>query len=484
MVMDQTQLVALLQELITLPKEAEWVEFKHNNSEPEAIGEYISALSNSAALNNRQVSYIVWGVEDITHQVIGTDFKPHQKMINKQELENWLTTQLSPRIYFKIHEFKFYGKNVVMFEIPGATHVPTQFKNIEYVRIGTYKQLLKNYPEKERELWAIFSRLPFEKGVALGDIQVDEVLSHLNYSAYFDLTEQNLPENRSRILDRLVAERFLVKKPGDLYDITNFGALLFAKDLRSFERLYRKAVRVVIYTGKGRIETQREEINYKGYAIAYEEIIKFINNQVPRNEHIGQALRQEIQMYPEIAIRELVANAMIHQDLNASGTSPMIEIFSDRMEITSPGIPLIDTLRFIDAPPRSRNEDIAAFMRRVNVCEERGSGIDKVVNSVELFQLPAPEFTAVEQYTKVILFAYKEFADMTKNDRMRACYQHACLRHVFNDQMTNSSLQQRFGIHPSMVSRVIKTTLAETLVKPYDPENESRKHAKYIPFWA
>lgn len=482
--MDQAQLVSLLQELIKLPKETEWVEFKHNNSDPDNLGQYISALSNSAALNDRQVGYIVWGVNDGTHEIVGTDFKPYQKKMNGQELENWLMTQLNPRIYFKIYEFVCQKKKIVIFEVPRAAYLPTQFRNVEYVRIGSYKQLLKNYPEKERELWAIFSRLPFEKGVALENIPSDEVLSHLNYPAYFDLTKQKLPENRAGILDRLITERFLIKKTGAFYDITNFGALLFAKDLRTFERLYRKAVRVVLYKGKGRIETQREETNYKGYAVAYEEVVKFINNQIPKNEHIGQALRQEVQMYPEIAIRELVANAMIHQDLNVSGTSPMIEIFSDRMEITNPGVPLIDTLRFIDAPPRSRNEDVAAFMRRVDVCEERGSGVDKVINSVEIFQLPAPEFSVVEQYTKVILFAHKEFADMTKDDRIRACYQHACLRHVINEQMTNSSLQQRFGIHPSMVSRVIKTTLEEGLIKPYDPENESRKHAKYIPFWA
>lgn len=157
------------------------------------------------------------------------------------------------------------------------------------------------------------------------------------------------------------------------------GAILFAKNLKAFDRLHRKAIRVVIYKDQGRIETQREEVNYKGYAVAYEEVVKFINDQLPKNEHIGQAFRKEVQVYPELAIRELVANVIIHQDFNIRGTSPMIEIFSDRIEITNPGEPLINILRFIDIPPRSRNEYIAAFMRRINVCEERGTGIDKVI---------------------------------------------------------------------------------------------------------
>lgn len=138
--------------------------------------------------------------------------------------------------------------------------------------------------------------------------------------------------------------------------------------MQIFERLSRKAIRVVIYRGKNRIETQRERTGFKGYAIDYEEIVEFINNQLPKNERIGQAFREEQRMYPEIAIRELVANAIIHQDFNITGTGPIIEIFSDRIEITNPGVPLIDTMRFIDEPPRSRNEDLAAFMRRINIC--------------------------------------------------------------------------------------------------------------------
>lgn len=213
----------------------------------------------------------------------------------------------------------------------------------------------------------------------------------------------------------------------------------------------------------------------------------FINNHLSQNEQIGQAFRKEQLMYPELAIRELVANAIIHQDFNISGTGPLIEIFSDRIEITNPGIPLIDTMRFIDEPPLSRNEALASFMRRINICEERGSGIDKVISVVELFQLPAPEFRVTDNHTKVTLFSYKKLADMDKADRLRACYQHACLRYVSNDQMTNSSLRERFSIKDSnysMASRIIGDTIAEGLIKPYDPDNTSRKHAKYVPFWA
>ena len=372
-------------------------------------------------------------------------------------------------------------------EIPSANYQPVSFQGIEYIRVGSYKKKLKDYPEKERELWNLFSYQTFEKRIALENITADEVLTKINYPSYFELTKQNLPDNKQGILERLEKEKLINIKANNYYDITNLGAILFAKKLSDFERLGRKAIRVIIYKDKGRIFTQRERVFEKGYAVSYEEIIAFINDQLPENEQIGQALRQNIKMYPEIAIRELVANAMIHQDFNMTGVSSTIEIFSDRMEIRNPGEPLVDTMRFIDIPPQSRNEDLAAFMRRINICEERGSGIDKVIRSVEDLGLPAPKFNVNSKHTEAVLLSYRELKDMDKSDRMRACYQHACLRFVCREQMTNESLRQRFAIDDknySMASRIIADTINENLIKPYDPENKSKKHAKYVPFWA
>lgn len=486
-VMETKHLIPLLQQLLALPHETEWVEFKKDNKAPELIGEYLSALSNSATLHNQQTAYLIWGIDDKSHNIIGTKFKPKQEKIKGQELENWLAIQLEPRIDFRIYEFTCESKDIVLFEIPKAAHIPISFKGIEYIRVGSYKQKLKDFPEKERELWSLFSRQPFEKGIALENITADEVLAKINYPSYFDFTQQNLPDNKQGILERLASENLINIKLSNYYDITNFGAILFAKKLTDFQKLGRKAIRVIIYKEKDRISTQREQVFDKGYAVSYEEIIKFINEQLPQNEQIGQAVRKNIKMYPEIAIRELVANAIIHQDFNMSGVSSTIEIFSDRMEIRNPGEPLVDTMRFIDLPPQSRNEDLAAFMRRINICEERGSGIDKVIHSVEVFQLPAPEFNVNGKHTEVLLFTYRELKDMDKSDRIRACYQHACLKFVCREQMTNESLRKRFAIDDknySMASRIIGDTISEGLIRPYDLENKSRKHAKYVPFWA
>lgn len=485
--MDVKELTALLDTLTNLPHEAAWIEFKENNADPQEIGEYLSAIANTAPLHGEQTGFIVWGVQDGTHARVGTDFHPQQAKIGNQELENWLTTQIYPPLNFRIHELDLADRHFVLFEVPAATHTPVRFKNDEHIRVGSYKKKLRDHPEKERELWALFAKTPFEKGMAKHAVSSDQVLALIDYPAYFDLTKQPLPDNRNGILDRLESESFIVREHGDRFGITNLGAILFAKSLESFERLSRKAVRIIVYKGTGRIETIREQISHQGYAAGFEGLIGFVNTLLPRNELIRQALREEVRMYPEIAIRELVANAIIHQEFGITGTGPMVEIFSDRIEITNPGTPLIDTQRFLDAPPRSRNEAIAAFMRRVNICEERGSGIDKVIFQAEVFQLPAPDFLVPEHHIKAILFAHKRFAEMEKHDRIRACYQHACLRYVSNRRVTNSSLRERFGIDDqnyAMASRIIAETIEAGLIRRSDPDSKSKKHAKYVPFWA
>lgn len=248
----------------------------------------------------------------------------------------------------------------------------------------------------------------------------------------------------------------------------------------------RKAVRLILYKGNSRVITIRELEGSKGYAVGFENLIEYIKTLLPENEEIGKAFRKQVPMFPDLSIRELVANALIHQDFSITGTGPMIEIFDSRMEITNPGVPLVATERFLDAPPQSRNEALASFMRRINICEERGTGIDKVITESELYQLPAPSFELSDQHTRVVLFGYRSFTEMDKEDRIRACYQHCCLRYVNREHMNNTSLRDRLGIdlkNSAMVSRVIRDTLTANLIKPYDSEAGTRA-MRYIPHWA
>lgn len=194
---------SLLHELCQLPNETDWVEFKHNNAEPNAIGEYISALANSAALKGKTNAYLVWGVADESHEVVGTTFRPAETKKGGELLENWLAHSLNPRIHCTFIEFDVDDKHIVMIEIPRAAHQPVQFMGIEHIRIGSCMQKLKNYPKKSRALWHVFDVTPFEQLVTTKRLDATEVLKLLNYPAYFKLLNLPLPESRDGILQQL-----------------------------------------------------------------------------------------------------------------------------------------------------------------------------------------------------------------------------------------------------------------------------------------
>lgn len=479
-------LVSLVRELCKIPKETEWLELKVNDAEPEEIGEYISALSNAAALTGKAFAYLVWGVADGDHAIVGTAFKPHSAKVGNEELENWLLRLLSPKIHFHFFEVMVDGKPVVLLEIERAFRHPVQFRGQELIRVGSYKKKLKDFPEKARALWRIFDRTPFEEGIAIERIPEDRVLGLLDYPAYFDLLKRPLPENRHGVLEALTADALIRSDDAGGWNITSLGAILFAKRLEDFRSLRRKAVRVIQYRGINRVETLREQVGAKGYASGFEGLIGFINGLLPSNEVIGQALRQTVPVFPELAVRELVANALIHQDFFVTGAGPMVEIFENRLEITNPGAPLVDTQRFIDTPPKSRNEALAALMRRMGICEERGSGWDKVVSETEVYQLPAPLVEATADNTRVVLFAPRPLSKMDKVDRVRAVYLHACLRYVSRERLTNASVRQRFGIEPNnktTASRLIREAVEAGDIVPYDPD-AAPKLMSYVPVWA
>ncbi len=479
------QLNPLIDTLLAQGRENEWLEFKHNNDQPQLIGEYLSALANSACLHNEPHGYLIYGIDNDSLNVVGTDFQPHTaKGKGNEGLEPWLARQLSPRNDFRIETGLYNDLPVVIFKVEATLQTPVKFNGTAYVRVGEHKHKLHEHPEKERKIWKKGQKSIFEKGIVLREQSGDQVLALIDYPAFFDMLDIPLPDNRAGIFSKLEEEQVIIKE-NDHFHITNLGGILFAKELDKFPGLGRRALRVIIYKNDNRLQAQKDQTGHRGYAVGFEGLIDWIYDQLPVNELIEEALRVEKKMYPKVAIREFVANAIIHQDFNISGTGPMIEIFPTRIEITNPGKPLVDTDRFIDHAPRSRNEILAALMRRMNICEERGSGIDRAIDAIEVFQLPAPEFQGEKEFTRITLFAHQELRGMDRKDRVRACYQHCCLRWVCRDLMTNSSLRKRFAIadkNYSMASRIIRTTLDDGLIKVSDPANKSNKK-KYVPFW-
>ena len=480
------ELVGLLKSLLKINKENEWIEFKINNDDPYIVGEYISALSNSAALWNKEHAYLIYGVDDKSKEVVGTEFDFNNSKKGNEPLYNWLYRKLKPQIEFNAYEIYYNQKRILIIEIDRAKLYPIEFDNIAYIRVGQQKRKLCDYKEKEKKLWDGLNKTSFEEEIALSKLEIQEVIDLLDVSVYYKMLELPLPETKEKIIEDFVEEGFIKEIYGKLA-ITNLGAILFANNIHQFKSITRKSIRLIQYKDKDKLETIRE-INYdNGYAICFEEILKNLDLLTPQNEHIGLALRKQVKMYPEIALRELIANAMIHQDFTISGTSILIELFSNRIEISNPGAPLISIDRFIDHNPISRNEKLASIMRRFNICEEKGSGIDKVIKSVELYQLPAPNFLEYDNGTKVIMYSYKKLNEMDRDDKLRACYQHACLQYVSGEKMTNESLRTRFNIekkNAAVASRILSDAVISELIKEYQPNSESRRYKSYLPYWA
>ena len=478
----------LLDRLLAEGRECEWLEFKERSASPADIGCCLSALSNSALLVQQPYGYLVFGINDKTLEVVGTDFSVSKEKVGNEEIENWLATQLSPRVDFKTIEFVYDDKRVVAIRVEPARDIPIAFRGVEYVRVGSYTKKLKEHPEKERKIWLTSTAKDFASEIAQTSTNTDNTLTLLDYQRYFDLMEIATPLDQKPLLNRLQEESLVTVSPdNDLLKITNLGAVTFAKNLNNFDRLSRKTVRVIVYKGSGRLETLKEYEYSRGYASGFRDLVNYVDGMLPAREQISNGLRETLKPYPLLAIRELLANLLIHQDFTISGAGPMVEIFADRVEFSNPGKSLIDPLRFIDVSPKSRNEKLARLMRRVSICEERGSGIDKVISSVEEQHLPAPKFIDEQHSCRVILYAPRALRDTYSEDQIRACYQHCCLRYVLNEKMTNQTIRERFKIKDSnysVASRIIAKTISANLIKAADTSNQSKRTARYVPFWA
>ena len=476
----------LVKELINIKDETPWIEFKHNNYNPEMIAEDISALANSAALYDKKCAYMIWGINDKTHEIVGTDYDLQSLKKGNQELENWLRSLLSPNAEFEFHKVIINGLNVGILKIYKANNHTVTFQKTDYIRVGSYTKKLKDHPQLEMKLWDKLRSFRFEEQFARNDLSLNDALQILNSTTYFDLKEIPVPSDMEGIGHYMLEEGAIIKQDNGLYSITNLGAVLFAKRLSDFDRISRKAIRVVQYKGNNRLSMLKEDLGNKGYVIGFEGLLKYIEAIVPSEENISMALRTKKSAYPMIAIREIIANALIHQDFTVSGTGPLVEIFEDRIEVTNSGCPLVDINRIIDNPPKSRNEKLASLMRKLRVCEELGTGWDKIVIACEFMQLPAPKIEIYEDSTKVTLYSKIPFTNLSTEEKLWSCYLHACIKYVQNEHLTNSSLRERFALPESSsgsISRLIKEAVNKKMIKPLDPETAPR-YMKYIPIWA
>lgn len=475
----------LVYELCKYPSETQWIEFKHNNCDPRMIGQDISALANSAVLTDRNHAYMVWGIDDKTHEIIGTSVNLRNERRGAQELENWLRYLLSKNADFSFHAVDIEGKHVEIIVIAKAIGLPVTFEKVDYIRSGSYTKKLIEFPAMQAQLWERLRQEQFEDAYAKTDLTIQDVTSLLSCDAYFQILKLPIPTDIEQYIHYLLQEGIIAKQDNGLFAITNLGAILFARDLSVFPRVGRKAMRIVQYDGNNRLTILREDESTQGYVLCFESIVKAVSTMLPSREDINSVLRKTDRPFPMPAIREAIANAMIHQDFFITGAGPVVEIFSNRVEVTNPGIPLVDILRIVDNPPKSRNEKLASIMRRLSMCEELGRGWDRMVISCEVQQLPAPRIQIYQESTKVSIFSFIEFANITTEDKLWSTYFHACIKYLEGSALTNSSLRNRFGLketYSGSVSRLIREAVTKQLIKPVDSQTAPR-YMRYIPAW-
>lgn len=462
---------------LTAPAESEHLEFKEAKQQFDTT----KLLRYCVALANEGGGHLILGVSDRPpRNVVGSQAFTAASDLN--DIKSRIVEKL--RIRVDAVELAHPNGRVLVFKIPSRpSGHPLNFDGAYLMRAG--EDLVPMTPDQLRRIFAEGQPDWFSRP-AQQDATADEVVALLDTQTYFELSQLPYPTTREGVLAKLSGEGLIVPAAGG-WVITNLAAILLAKRLDAFTpELARKAPRVVIYEGIDKTQTREDKTGSKGYAVGFESLVDFVHSAAPQNRSIEQVVREEVKMFPKQALRELIANALVHQDYQASGASVMIEMYADRVEVSNPGRPPISVERFIDEY-RSCNERVADLMRRLRICEEKGSGVDKVVKAAEEFQLPAPDFRVGELRTTAVLFAHQDFAAMSKTDRVRACYQHCCLMYVSNQRMSNQSLRERFGLPESKaatVSLVIGAAKEGRVIKADESETSSTRYARYLPFWA
>lgn len=455
------------------PTETQRLEFKEakNNHDDDKLYKYCVAIANEGG------GFYVLGVSDTApRSVVGTTAYADAVATAEKIFE---------KIGFRVdvQEVNHPSGRVVVFEIPSRPRgTAYNFQGAYLMRSGA--QLVSMSEDRLRGIFAE-GKPDWLEEVSKKDVDAQSVIDLLDTQTLFELLKQPYPTGRDGVIDKLLQERLIDRTNGG-YNIRRIGALLLAKKLTDFPDISRKAPRVIVYKGTSKLETRIDQPGLKGYAVGFQGLVRFIMEQLPQNEVIEDALRKEAKLLPEVVIREIVANALIHQNLMIEGASVMVEIYDNRLEVSNPGEPIVPVERFIDGY-QSRNERLADLMRRMHICEEKGSGIDRVVNAAEILQLPAPDFRASHNRTYVVVYGPQPLDNMDREDRIRACYQHCVLKWVMSERMTNQSLRERFKLPESksvIVSQIISATTDAGLIKPDEKAGGSRKFARYIPFWA
>jgi len=392
--MNTADLTALLDRLRAEPRESEWLEFKTNRYEPQAIGEYLSALANSACLLGKPRGYLVFGIEDGTHAVVGTRFDPQAETgQGNQLLPLWLALGLKPKLGFDMHTCQYHGQRVVVFEVHPAFDRPVEFYGKAFVRNGSSKTALSGYPEKERAIWS--RRVDWSAQVC-----EQATLADLDPLAIAEARRQFAEKNKTKP-DRLAElaawddASFLNKAKLTVRGAITHAALLLLGREESTSLLAPAVARISWILKNER----NEELDYEHFGppllLNVNKVLARIRNLTVRELPDGTLFPVELTQYDPWVIREALHNCIAHQDYGLRGRVQVVET-PHTLLLTNVGGFLPGRVEAVidqDAPLEIyRNPYLAEAMVSLNMIDTQGGGIKRMFQAQRRRFFPLPDY--------------------------------------------------------------------------------------------
>lgn len=358
-----SELFDLIDDLRNRKDEEEWFEFKENWFEPRQIGEYISALSNAAAVCGKEYGYLIWGVNDKTHNIVGTDLN-YKANYKDSPFENYLAINLKPSIHFKFEEIFIDDKRLVILFVPKAVRVPTSFMKTRFTRIGSSKVSLENYPEREALIWQTLTK---------GYPTMVNTESPIQNLTFIQLKNYYLARNLE-FNDNFKENMKLYTSDGKY----NMLACFLADNGNI-------PVRVAIFSGFSKSDPlfSVREFGSQSLIGAIDKIIDYSNsiNMTKSIEHLDTGYREDIPLFDQQSFNEAVKNAFIH-NCWLYRAAPMITFYEDRVEIISfSSLAPNQTLKgFFTGKSKPVNEDLSIIYLNTHLSERTGKGVPLIVS--------------------------------------------------------------------------------------------------------
>ncbi len=398
--MNTGELRTKLDELRNLPKETEWVEFKHDYVLHEEIGEYISALSNSACLHDKKNAYLVYGVENETHNIVGTSFNPNAKVGN-EELENWLAHLLSPKIDFRIHSFDYNANRIVLFEIDATKCTPVKFQGKSFIRVGSYKKKLSDHPEKERKIWKKDGGFDWSAQIC-SNAAISDLDSNAIAKARDEYNKKNQPKTQE--INSWSDEVFLNKTKITIEGkITNTAILLLGNE--ESEHYISPSVAKITWILKNEKNENRDYEHFgPPFILNSNSVFERIRNLKYRYLLGGTLFPTEIDKYEPYVIREALHNCIAHADYELN-ESIVVEEKPEELTFINAGIFMPGSVEKViqeNRPQPHRNPFLATAMLNLGMIDIIGSGIVRMFMLQKERSFPLPDYD-LSNPDKVIL---------------------------------------------------------------------------------